>query len=133
MDWTKWYCGSDFVLIYFYFIFIFVNKTDVFVTSLPFSCLPFEILKTCLFEELFDKRSLKDFASWFIICCGWFHDVFKGSNWSFGFLYGLYITSDKTNVTYKKPTMCKFVFISVLKPEILKICIRPVFCFDVFL
>ena len=54
------------------------------------------------------------------------------------FLYGLYIPSNKLNVTSKTSTICKFVFISILKPEFLKISImsfriRSVFCLDVFL
>ena len=59
------------------------------------------------------------------------------SSWSFGFLYGLYVPYNKLNVKSKKLTICKFVFISILKPPSLKISIvafriRSVFSLDVF-
>ena len=60
------------------------------------------------------------------------------SCFSFGFLYSLYVPSNKSNVTSKKSTMCKFLFISILEPAFLKISImsfriRCVFCVDVIL
>ena len=60
------------------------------------------------------------------------------SCFSFGFLYSLYVPSNKSNVTSKKSTICKFLFISILEPAFLKISImsfriRCVFCVDVFL
>ena len=60
------------------------------------------------------------------------------SSWSFSFLYGLYVPSNKLNVTSKKSTICKFVLISILKPAFFRISImsfriQPVFFFDVFL
>ena len=54
------------------------------------------------------------------------------------FWYGLYFPSNKLNVTSKTLSICKFVFILILKPEFLNVsimsfCIRSVFCLDVFL
>ena len=86
-----------------------------------FSYSSFDMSKTCLFEELFDKRLLIDFGSYFILCGGWFDEVLTCSNWSFGFLYGLYVPSNKLNATFKKSTICKLVFVSILKPAFLRI------------
>ena len=60
------------------------------------------------------------------------------SSWSSDFFYGLYVLPNNSNFTSKESTMCKFVFISTLKPALLKISIRSfrmrsIFCFYVFL
>ena len=95
----------------------FGNVTTTFLKYFSYS--PFDISETCLFEELFDERSLKDLGSYFIIRGAWFNDVLTYSNQSFEFLYGLYVPSNKSNV--------KFVFISVLKPGFLNIYIMSYF------
>ena len=54
------------------------------------------------------------------MCGRWLEEVLKYSSWSFGFLYGLYVPSNKLDVTSKKSTISKFVFILILKPAFLK-------------
>ena len=73
-----------------------------------------------------------------MICGGWFNGMLINSSWSFGFLFCFYVPSNKSNAMLKKSTMCKSVFISILKPVLLKISIMSfrilsVFCLDVFL
>ena len=73
-----------------------------------------------------------------MICGGWFDEVLTYGCWSFRFLYSLYVPSNKSNVTSKKSTICKFVFISILKLAFLKISIMSfriwsALCLDVFL
>ena len=126
------FCFMSFLSVY---ILRFCND---FLLVRAFSYSSFDISKTCLFEELFDKRLLIDVGSCFIICGGWFHEVLTHSSWSFDFLHGLHVPSNKLNATSKKSTICKFVFISILTPAFLKISImffriRFAFCLDVFL
>ena len=69
----------------------------------------------CLKNYLINHRLKIYLGSCFIIRGGWFKDVLTYKNWSFDFLYGLYVPSNKFNV--------KFVFISLLKPGFSNICI----------
>ena len=69
----------------------------------------------CLKNYLINDRLKIYLGSCFIIHGGWFNDALTYNNWSFDFLYGLYVPSNKSNL--------KFVFISILKPGFLNICI----------
>ena len=69
----------------------------------------------CLKNYLINDRLKIYLGSCFIIRGGWFNDALTYNNWSFDFLYGLYVPSNKSNL--------KFVFISILKPGFLNICV----------
>ena len=69
----------------------------------------FDILNTCLYEELFDKRLAVDVGSCFRGCRRRFDHVLTYNNWSLGYLYSLYVFSNNSDVTSKKSTICKFV------------------------
>ena len=62
-----------------------------------------------------------DDGIWRIIGGGWLDEVCMYDNLSSGFLNGRYVPSMWLNVTSRKSTIFKFVFISILKPMSFKI------------
>ena len=79
------------------------------------------MLKISSFDELSDNLQQMDDGIWRIIGGEWLDEVCMYNNLSSGFLNGQYVASMRLNVTSRKSTICKFVFISILKPMSLKI------------
>ena len=77
--------------------------------------------KISSFDELSDNLRQMDDGIWRIIGGGWLDEVCMYDNLSSGFLNGQYVPSMTLNVTSRKSTIFKFVFISILKPMSLKI------------